>query len=541
MRYFVRAITLVLFGGMILGTGVSCTDLSENPTAEITQANFNPSEKDIPNLVAPVYTPLRSFMACCYSYIGMQEEAADLFIKPARPNGWGGPYLPYHRHEWDPSHPYTGNYNTFFNGVNAANRVIYQIESGTVPLEDPLRTEVLAELKVARAFYYALLLDNFGNVPIVTDFTLEEAPEQNTRQEVYDFVVQELNDNISDLPETVDQSTYGRFTRWAGHTLLAEVYLNAEVYTGNAEWQNVIDQTDQVISSGRFMLADNYKDNFVRATQRSSSEVIFAIPYEEVNGPGNTFHMQSLTPEIQQAFEMEATPWGGGASQPQFADSYDEDDQRLEDTWIEGEVQSPQGDSLSTYFKNIPRIEVTEFYHGWRIGKFEIYRGMGVSSDVDFPFYRYAEVLMMKAEALLRTGSPGEAASLVTRVRERAFDDPAQAEVTASELQQASTIEWGLWEGPDEPVEGGQVVEEDPSADIEYGRFLDELGWEFALEGHRRQDMIRFQTLSGESAFTTKMWLNHEPHADLGENAHLFPLPQDALDTNPNLEQNPGY
>lgn len=535
MRYLIRSLSFLLLAGTVIFT-VSCTDLSENPYSEITQANFNPTTKDIPNLVAPVYTPLRSFMACCYSYVGMQDEAGDMAIKPSRPNGWGGPYLPYHRHQWGPSHPYTGNYNTFFDGVNAANRVIYQIESGAVPVEDPLRTQLLAELKVARAFYYSLLLDNFGNVPIVTDFTLEDAPEQSTRQEVYEFVVQQLEDNIPNLTEETGLSTYGRFNKWAGKMVLAEVYLNAGVYTGNGDpsdgengnWEQVIQTTNEIINSGRYQLESDYKSNFQRGSQQSSDEIIFAIPYDEVNGPGNTFHMQTLTPEIQQAFGMEATPWGGGASQPQFAQSYDEDDQRLEDTWINGTLRGPQGDSLTHYTLNIPRIDNTEFRHGWRIGKYEVYEGMSFSSDVDLPFYRYAETLMMKAEALLRTGNGPQAAEIVTQVRQRAFDDPEEARVTAEELRQPSVINWGYW-GPE-----GEVVEPGTGPDIEYGRFLDELGWEFAMEGHRRQDMIRF------GAFTTKTWLNHRA-SESGSFARLFPLPQGALDTNPNLEQNPGY
>lgn len=534
MRYLIRTISLFLLAG-VAAVSVSCTDLSENPSSEITQANFSPTTKDIPNLVAPVYTPLRSFMACCYSYIGMQDEAGDMEIKPARPNGWGGPYLPYHRHEWGPSHPYAGNYHTFFDGVNAANRVIYQIESGAVPIEDPLRTQLLAELKVARAFYYSLLLDNFGNVPIVTDFTLEDAPQQSSRQEVYDFVVQELETNIPDLPEASDLSTYGRFNKWAGKMVLAEVYLNAGVYTGsgnpsdgeNGEWQKVIDITNDIIDSGRYRLEDDYKSNFLRGGQLSSDEIIFAIPYDEVNGPGNTFHMQSLTPEIQKAYGMEATPWGGGAAQPQFAQSYDKDDQRLEDTWINGTVRGPQGDSLAYYTTNIPRIDNTQFKHGWRIGKYEVYEGMSFSSDVDMPFYRFAETLMMKAEALLRTGNGAQAADIVTRVRERVFDDPAEAEMTASELMEASTIHWGYWRD-------GEVVEQGTGPEITYGRFLDELGWEFAMEGHRRQDLIRF------GAFTTKTWFNHRAETS-GDFARIFPLPQSALDTNPNLQQNPGY
>jgi starch-binding outer membrane protein, SusD/RagB family len=69
-------------------------------------------------------------------------------------------------------------------------------------------------------------------------------------------------------------------------------------------------------------------------------------------------------------------------------------------------------------------------------------------------------------------------------------------------------------------------------ADIQYGRFLDEIGWEFAAEGHRRQQLIRF------GVFTTKTWMNHTPNGDYRT---VFAIPQSRLNTNPKLTQNPGY
>jgi len=517
-----------------------CTDLVENPTSEITEENFEPSERDIPNLVAPVYTPLRSFMSCCYPYVGMQDESADVSVKPLRPGGtWGGPYLPWHRHNWAPNHFYvgnfdrTGNWEVFFNGINAANRVLSQVESGEIPIEGEPRAKLVAELKVARAFYYMLLMDNFGNVPIVTSFDTEEPPEQSSRQEVYDFVVQQLTDNIPNLSETVDQSTYGRFNKWAGKMVLAEVYLNAGVYRGdvrdvdagqNGEWEKVIQVTNDIINTGRYQLEPDYRASFVRENQ-SSDEIIFAIPYDEVQAGGNTMHMSNLTSEARQAFDMRASPWGGASGQPQFTGSYDEKDQRLEDSWITGTLRGPQGDSVTTYRRNIPRLTDTEYTDGYKSEKYEIYEGLQVSSDVDMPFYRYAETLLMKAEALLRTGRGDQAAEIVTQVRERSFEDPADATVTASELKQPSVVNWGIWLD-------GEVVEPDTGPEIKYGRFMDELGWEFAMEGHRRQDMIRF------GAFTTKSWFRHEASESY---KRLFPIPIVALDTNPNVNQNPGY
>ena len=148
--------------------------------------------------------------------------------------------------------------------------------------------------------------------------------------------------------------------------------------------------------------------------------------------------------------------------------------------------------------------------------------------DNDFVVFRYADVLMMKAECLLRTGKADEAATLVTQVRQRAFTStPAKAIVTGVDLLKGSVYDYGIRDNRETPANtfaGG--------ADIQYGRFLDELAWEFNQEGRRRQDMIRF------GVYTTKSWFSHAPN---GNHRTLFLIPRRELDANGNLKQNPGY
>jgi hypothetical protein len=132
---------------------------------------------------------------------------------------------------------------------------------------------------------------------------------------------------------------------------------------------------------------------------------------------------------------------------------------------------------------------------------------------------------MMKAECLLRLGDAEAAAEIVTQVRSRAFkSNPAKAQVTGAQLLEGSVYEYGLRNHLQNTTEGGD--------DIMYGRFLDELGWEFNQEGRRRQDMIRF------GVFSTKSWLSHSPN---GEYRKLYPIPQAELNKNGNLVQNEGY
>ncbi len=121
---------------------------------------------------------------------------------------------------------------------------------------------------------------------------------------------------------------------------------------------------------------------------------------------------------------------------PQFIDTYDADDSRLADTWIMGPQKSAAtGVVVITYNKSVPGMEKTASTDGYRIGKYKIKPNATGSLDNDFPFLRYADVLMIKAEALLRTGKAAEAAELVTQVRQRAFKgNAAKAAVTAADL-----------------------------------------------------------------------------------------------------------
>ena len=162
---------------------------------------------------------------------------------------------------------------------------------------------------------------------------------------------------------------------------------------------------------------------------------------------------------------------------------------------------------------------------GYRMGKYEIKMGAKGQLSNDVPFFRFADVMMMKAECLLRTGDAGGAATLVSEVRARSFENSADATVTGAQLEQNSVYDYGF-------VENGVITEHDNTGSIQYGRFLDELGWEFAAELHRRSDLIRF------GVYTTKTWLSHRPNGDYRS---LFPIPQDQLNNNTNLKQNDGY
>ncbi|QDH80373.1 RagB/SusD family nutrient uptake outer membrane protein [Echinicola soli] len=531
MKFNYRSFQWLLTAG-ILTTGLySCLDLNEEVYSEVVASNFQPTEKDIPSIIAPVYGSFRGLMMGWQGYLDTQEESADCIITPARPNGWydGGTYLRMHQHNWTSLQWQPTNiWQSAYRSITTANRVMSQIEEGEIPITDG-REAVIAELRATRAFAYYLLLDNHGNVPIVTDFKDVSLPEQKSRQEVYDFVVSELQEAMPLLSEDAS-STYGQLNKWGVQTLLAKIFLNAEVYTGSPEWEKCIAACDAVINgNGGYELDDNYSDVF-NWENHTSPEIIFAVPYDEIYGTGNLVHMKTLDPLSRFVYDMQAGPWGGNCAVPQFIDTYDEQDGRLQDTWIMGPQHSAStGEVVIDYQKTVPSMNGTASNDGFRIGKYAIKQGATGSLDNDYPMFRYADVLMMKAEALLRTGRADEAATLVTQVRERAFrdTDPSKAQVTGAELMQGSSYNYGI-QNEDGSVEGTG------GADIPFGRLLDELGWEFAAEAHRRQDLIRF------GVFYTKSWFNHSPHAQ-AETRTIFPIPNDEINKNPNLTQNPGY
>ncbi|WP_116788276.1 RagB/SusD family nutrient uptake outer membrane protein [Flavobacterium psychrotrophum] len=524
---------LLLAGVMacLLGT-TSCTELIDESYGSVVSENYQPkSELEISALVNAAYIPWRKTMLLWNGVVRTQELSADQDVIPARIGiGWidGYVYKRWHQHTWTTNddsmwQPWSRTYE----GINTTNRIITQIEEGsiTLPTEEQ-KTALLAELHVLRASYYYILIDLFGNVPLVTDFRDTTPPNTATRAEVFDFIIKDINDNMESLSDESRGYYYGRMNKWVAHTLLAKMYLNAEVWRGQAMWQKCIDECDIVMGSGNYVLEPNQKNIFITENQ-NSKEIIFALPMDEkyvTDWNAFDFHMQTLAQESQETYSMVFAPWGGVCAIPQFIESFNPADKRLQQNYIQGPQFARNGDPLTiNYTNSVPSIDESDKDDGYRWGKFEIKIGAQNRLGNDFPVLRYADVLLMKAEALMRSGQAG-AGALVTQVRMRAFDDASLATVTDAQLSAGSTYDYGRRDTNSETHEGG--------ADIQYGRFLDELGWEFCQEGRRRQDLIRF------NVFTTKSWFSHDPS---NANKNLYPIPLQATQTNSNLVQNPGY
>ncbi|OKS84545.1 RagB/SusD family nutrient uptake outer membrane protein [Mucilaginibacter polytrichastri] len=537
---------LSLIGVLAIIGLYSCTKLNNKDYGTIVASQFSPTQQDVAALVGVPYTNWRTLELgrSANAIWRTNEISSDESVIPARPNGWvdNGIYQRMHYHKWTADEDNSFQiWTNAYAGISNCNRLLYQIDNNLIPVQTG-KAQLEAELKVLRASFYYALIDFFGNVPIITKFDVPAGylPPQSTRADVYNFIISELKTNIPLLSTAVDASTYGRFNKYAGFALLAKMYLEAGVYSGTPNWPGCITACDSVINAGKYAL-ESVQANAFATQNQNSKEIIFAIPFDNVyTSDGSTawtLHMETLQPENQATYNFQNSPWGGICAIPQFINTFDPNDVRLTANWIQGQQYDASGkillgtmDKFSgkplAYINQLPGVDSSQEVHGFRLGKYQIQAGELVGMSNDFPLFRYADILMMKAESALRNGDASTAATLVTQVRQRSFtNNPALATVTAAQLQSGTSVyDYGL--------RNHLQTTHETASDIQYGRMLDELGWEFSQEGRRRQDMIRF------GVFTSKSWLSHSPN---GSYRTLLPLPTSALQTNKNLKQNSGY
>ena len=235
-----------------------------------------------------------------YATGGMHElgsATTDEGLYPTRGSDWddGGIHRRRHLHSWT-YEDVGGVWGFAFGGVTDCNRLIesYEVlvQEGAVSEEDA--AAFIAELSALRAFFYFLLIDTYANVPIVTEFsTADEAPANQSRTEVYNFIAGEIDTWAPKLPKDVGGNAYGRMNYYAIKALEARLKLNSAVYTGTGDWDGVIAACDAIINSGEYSLESDFFANF-DVDNAGSSEFIFAIPYDQVFATGFNLPMRTL-------------------------------------------------------------------------------------------------------------------------------------------------------------------------------------------------------------------------------------------------------
>lgn len=517
----------------------SCVKLDDKIYSTMTSEDYyaNFSESDIPAALGKLYSDLRLLYAGnsvhtggCWLYTN--EEMGDIWVTPKRGGAWydGGIYYRLNKHKWnfDDAHM-RNNWRRAYTAINDCNRILYEFAKAGIKNE-----AMEAEIRVARAWWYSVLCDQYGNVPIQTNYDVpaDFLPETASRQEVFDFVISELSASVDKLAK----KSYGRWDYYSTQCLLATMYLNAKswgVTVKENAWDKVVTICTDIIDNGGYVIEKDYKAPFVTDNE-NSSEIIMGVVNDEVYHDYDhepwTLHLCTMHWKYSYHANTVTQYWGGCCATPEFANSYDPDDLRYEKSWFEGQLYDNTGvytgkvgtpltcdpwDSrdigkLLCHTKDIPifegdAVETTGEGPGVRMLKYEIKTGCLNRLSNDFVLFRLPYVHFMKAEALYwKNGGKAtqEVCDLINDVRERAFTN----------------------------FDESKKVHVDQLDD---NRFLQEYGWEFCTEGWRRQQLIRF------GQFTTKTWFLHDSPSE--DYRKLFAIPRDELLANPNLQQNPGY
>lgn len=495
-----RLVKSICVGGMVALATTSCWELEQEVLTGLTADDLanSPRPELIDVLKQGAYASVIGNWGGHGGMWSINEVSSDQLAIPQKGADWedGGIWLRNHRHTWAVGDgAYNGAWQYCYGIVAQCNLLMSQY---------PTIEGLNAELRILRALAYLWLIDNFGNVPIILETDRGGNPAQNTRQEVFNFIESSIKDNVDLLPKTFVKTNLNYYS---AHMILAKLYLNAEVYTGTPRWADAEAAVDVVINSGGYSLTPNFFANF-SARNSGSSENIFTLPYDANNAGGFNLHQMTFHYGNQATFQLQDQPWNGYAALEEFYNSYEPGDARKA-SLREGqqfaadgrtpildnavEPNDPDGPTL-IFTPQINELAPNALRQaGTRINKFEVPLGQPNSLDNDFPIYRLADAILMKAEAAFRLGRTADALALVNQVRARA-SAPALTTLTADIL-------------------------------------LAERGRELFAEGHRRSDLIRFGKFNDA-------WWEKNPSQPF---RNLFPIPQNQLQANPNLRQNPGY
>lgn len=492
----------------------ACTDLSPEVYTDVQKDAYFKTTQQFSTLIANAYSQLAGESGYVYreGYWSLQEYTTDEVVIPTRGTDWydNGVPIAMHTHTWESDTRDINNGWSFaYGGVTKCNTVIDNIHSIMGEDESTYTAAAkagIAEARVLRAFYHLLAMDVYGNVHI--DDGSGAPVKQMSRKEVFDWIENQI---LTEIPNIEDGVTYGNFTRPVAYMVLAKMYLNAEVYTGTPRWADAEKYCNLIIEGEYYDLNEDYFTTF-KKDNTGNQEIIFPIVFDAVYAKGNMFHLITSHYVMQQAYGYLTQTWNGPCATESFYNSYSDADKRKKQ-WFVGPIQK-DGKTLTYQHSSwdapreaiiVPQVTTLQdptannTFEGARFQKFEIEPGIEYHANSDFPVYRYADVLLMAAEAYMRQhdGALDEThLEYINKVHRRAgLPDYTAAEVTYDEL-------------------------------------LAERGRELAWEGHRRDDLIRFGKFGDAWDLKPASDKNHE----------LFPIPNWVRDGAPGVyEQNPGY
>ena len=565
---------------MCLTMLTGCTNLDETLYDQVGTQNYYNTKNDV---VRAAFRPFEHAFWSIQSRHVLNELTADQLITPTRDGWWddGGKWRRLHYHDWnveDGGDAQT-EWNGCFQGIMQCNYVIEdleQLEASRFGFSEAEFDNLKAQCRVLRAWFYLRLLDGFRNVPLAVSFNdvTKNTETQVTPQTLFDFIEAELKECIPMLTMKSALGTnaqlQGQWTKASAAALLVRLYLNAEVYTGQARYNDCEQVAQDILNGvyGQYAVAERWDAAF-DWNNDECDEVIFGFPA----APGYSYwHYQGDTywwtvPARARYYLNDSKCKAGDhntkyAASPSYAPNgerynyelgmtvekfrkYEGDvrlklyknlgNSRREGMFVYGylEYQDENGNSKRVQAPELPydlyiRDAVGKFQSlapdrwltatsstlrdgdhnsGWHFAKYPFYTDDDAHQmESDYTEIRLPEIVYSLAECKLRSGKKAEAARLLNSVRRRNY--PAD---------QLATV----------------LYAPEGKAELDMTEMLDEWGREFFAESRRRIDLIRF------GKFNSGTWWDKTPDAD--DHTKIFPIMRPILNANPALVQNPGY
>ena len=392
--------------------------------------------------------------------------------------------------------------NEFLRNVTDAKLAENNITGDNLAQAKLMRTE--ARFLRAQSYYHAI--DMFGNVPFVDETYVPGSltpPQRIERKALFNFIESEL---LAVAGELKDPKTneYGRADKAAAWSLLAKLYLNAEVYTGTQRNTDCITYCNKVIAAG-YSLKPKYDELFLADNNISNPEQILSVNFDGINtqtNGGTTYLVHASIGGDMKASEFGVNGgWAGLRTTKAFV----------------GLFPADGSDKRGRFFTSGQNLEINNlgvFTDGYAFIKYKNIKSSGTPGahdnwvEADIPLYRLADIYLMYSEAVLRGGTGGSVATAVTYVnqlRERAYGNT-----------------------------NGNVTS------INLNFILDERARELSWETTRRSDLIRYNRYT--TADYLWPWKGNVKEGKAVESfRNLFPIPNRDIVANPNLIQNPGY
>lgn len=523
---------------LLLALTMSCTDLDVDIKSKYTE--FPDNERAAEAVAANAYFAMRGPLGRYYN-TAQTLSSDEAMSKSYNGSDWydNGAYSQLSLHWWNADNGFTNYWGDVTSGITTCNKLIKDLGGD--------EADAVAPIRAVRAYYHWVLMDSYGDVPIL-DHVLEEdeAIDRAPRAEVAQFIESELLTVMDKLPTKVDITTYGKPTRWMAHALLVKLYLNWAVYTcgdvatytpsmANSKLNDAVSMCDEIIASGLFDLSDDFISKFLPDNGAHIKDFIYAMPYDRETQRGMTYaRFWSHFNANSGFYGLELAATGGGgifAMLPEFVDKFN----------LEGDDRNEQFVGGPQYVRNPSTYKATEepwivngehivltkeitlnqldltlavnhevnggHSQGYRSIKFymdtKTTTSQGRSQSNDVPIFRFADIILMKAEAILRgaTATNGDTPmSLMNQIRDY---------VNAPRITQEPTLD----------------------------ELLDERAREFADENWRRNDLIRFGKFEDDWGY--KHVINPQAKTELYR--RIFPIHRSILNTNTNWKQNTGY